>query len=85
MCTHAYSTNYGRLALSKVVIASNDELQDTALKTSILIKGSCRFGYFDKAKTYQIFQKIAPFDLIYEADYPDNTTFSFNVCSSIKH
>ena len=46
-----------------------------ALKTPILILGSCRFGYFDRPKTYQIFHKMAPFDLINKADYPDNTTF----------
>ena len=38
---------YGRLALSKVVIAFNDALQDTALKAPVLIFGSCRFGHFD--------------------------------------
>ena len=43
VCIRAY---YGRLALSKVVIALNDALQDTALKTPILILGSYRFGYF---------------------------------------
>ena len=72
MCIRAY---YGRLALSKVIIAFNDALQDTALKTPILILGSCRSGHFDRPKTYQIVQNMAPFDLIYEAEYPDNTTF----------
>ena len=45
--------------MSKVihVLAFNDALRDTALKTPILILGSCRFGYFDRPKTYQIFQK----------------------------
>ena len=66
---------YGRLALSKVVIAFNDALQDTALKTPILISSRCRFGYFDRSTTYQIFQKRAPFHLIYKADYPDHTKF----------
>ena len=61
--------------MSKVVITFNDALQDTALKTPILILGSCRFGYFDRPKTYVIFQTMAPFDLIDKADYPDNTTF----------
>ena len=70
---------------SKVVIAFNDALQDTALKTPILILGSCRSVHFDRPKTYQIVPKIALFDLIYEADYPDNKTFSFNVCNSIKY
>ena len=63
------------LALSKLVIAFTDALQDTALKTPILILGSCRSVHFDRPKTYQIVPKMAPFDLIYEADYPDNTTF----------
>ena len=63
----------------------NDALQDTAFKTPTLILGSCRFSYFDRPKTYQIFQKMALFDLIHKADYPDNTTFSFNVCISIKY
>ena len=66
---------YGRLALSKVVIAFNDALQDTALKTPILILGSCRSGHFNRPKTYQTVPKMSPFDLIYKADYPDNTTF----------
>ena len=70
--------------LSKVVIAFNDALQDIAPKTPILILGRCRSVNFDGPKTYQIVPKMAPFDLIYEADYPDNTTFSFNVCNSIK-
>ena len=70
--------------LSKVVIAFNDALQDTAPKTPILILGRCRSVNFDGPKTYQIVQKMAPFDLIYEAVYPDNTTFFFNVCNSIK-
>ena len=61
--------------LSKVIIVFNDALQDTALKTPILKLGSCRFGYFDRPKTYQIFQKMAPFDLTDKSDYPDNTTF----------
>ena len=61
--------------LSKVVIAFNDALQDTALKTPILILGSCRSVQFDRPKIYQIVPKMAPFDLIYEAGYPDNTTF----------
>ena len=61
--------------LSKVVIAFNDALQDTALKVPILILGSCRFGHFERPKTYQIFQKMAPFDLINNTDYPENTTF----------
>ena len=65
---------YGRLALSKVVIAFNNELQDTALKTPTLTSGSCRFCYFDRPKTYQIFQKLVLFDLVTETDYPDNTT-----------
>ena len=60
-------------------------LQDTALKTPILILGSYRSDHFDRPKTYQIVPKIALIDLIYEADYPDNTTFSFNVCNSIKY
>ena len=72
MCIRAY---YGRLALSKVIIAFKDALQDTAFKTPILILGSCRSVHFDRPKTYQIVPKMAPFDLIYEADYPDNTTF----------
>ena len=72
ICNRAY---YGRLALSKVVIAFNDVLQDTALKTPILILGSCRFGYFDRPKAYQIFKKMTSFDLINKAEYPDNTTF----------
>ena len=74
------------LTMSNVIIAFNDALQDTALKTPILILGSCRSVHFDrpkrkkkkkkkKTKTYQIVLKMAPFDLIYEADYPDNTTF----------
>ena len=54
ICIRAY---YRRLALSKVVIAFNDKLQDTTLKMLILIWDSCRFGYFDRPKTYQIFQK----------------------------
>ena len=37
--------------------------------------GSCRFGYFDRPKAYQIFQNMALFDLIIEADYPDDTAF----------
>ena len=37
--------------------------------------GSCWFGYFDRPKTYKIFQKMAPLDLIDKADYPVNTTF----------
>ena len=53
----------------------NGALQDTALKASILILGSCRSVHFDRPKTYQIVPKMASFDLIYEADYPDNTTF----------
>ena len=62
--------------MSKVILAFNDALQDTALKTPILILGSCRFGYFDRPKTYQIFpKKMTPFDLIDKADYPDNTPF----------
>ena len=48
---------YVRLVLSKVPIAFNDALQDTALKAPILILGSCRFGHFDRPKTYQIFEK----------------------------
>ena len=70
MCIRAY---YGRLALSKVVIAFNNALQDTALKTPILILGSCRFGYFDRPKQSN-FPKMAHFDLKDKADYPDNTT-----------
>ena len=66
---------YGRLALSKVVIAFNDTLQDTTFKAPILISGTCRCGHFDRPKTYQIFQKMKPFDLLNKADYPDNTTF----------
>ena len=62
--------------LAIVIIALNDELQDTALKPPILIYGGCRFGYFDRPKTYQIFnKKMASFDLVTEADYLDNTTF----------
>ena len=61
--------------MSKAVTAFNDALQDTAFKTSTLVLGSCRFGYFDRPKTYKIFQKMAPLDLIDKADYPDNTTF----------
>ena len=72
LCIRAY---YGGLPLSKVVTAFNDALQDTALITPILILGSCRFGYFDRPKTYQIFKQMAPFDLIDKADYSDNTTF----------
>ena len=72
MCIRAY---YGRPALSKVVLAFNDALQDTVLKTPILIFGSCRFVYCDRPKTYHIFQTMAPFDLIDIADFPDNTTF----------
>ena len=34
-----------------------------------------RSVHFDRPKTYQIVPKMAPFDLICEADYPDNTTF----------
>ena len=36
--------------MSKVIIAFNDALQDTALKTHILILGSCRFGCSDRPK-----------------------------------
>ena len=36
---HMHPCFYGRLALSKVVIAFNDALQDTALKAPILILG----------------------------------------------
>ena len=61
--------------MSKVVIAFNDALQNTALKVPILILGSCRFGDFDRHKTYQIFQKMATFDLTNKADSPDNTAF----------
>ena len=68
-------TYYGRLALSKVVIAFNDAVHDAALKTSILILSSCRSVHFDRPKIYRTVPKMAPFDLKYEADYTDNTTF----------
>ena len=64
---------------SNVVIAFNDAFSDTALKTPILILGSCRFGCFDRPKTYQIFQQMTLFDLINKADYPDNTFFIYRV------
>ena len=63
------------LWVASVVKSSTYTVQDTALKTPILILGSYRFGYFDRPKTYQIFQKMAPFDLVDKADYLDNTTF----------
>ena len=61
--------------MSKVVITYNDALQDTALKTQILILGSCRFAYFERPKTYQFYQKNNTFRSDRYTDYPDNTTF----------
>ena len=47
--------------LTKVEIAFNDALQDTALKTPILILGSCRSVHFDISKIYQIVPKNGTF------------------------
>ena len=57
------------------VVKSSNCFQRCIARYCTHILGSCRFGYFDRPKTYQIFQKMAPFDLIDKADYPDNTTF----------
>ena len=56
-----------------------------ALKAPILILDSCRFGHFDRPKSYQIFQQMAPFDLMYMPIIQITQRVSFNVCILIKY
>ena len=70
--------------MSKVVIAFNDALQDTALKTPILILGSCRSVHFDRPKNLSNCPKNGTFrsekQIIQITQH-----FSFDVCNSIKY
>ena len=48
---------------------------DSTYEKNTIYRNIKYYIHFDRSIIYQIVQKMAPFDLTDEADYPDNTTF----------